>query len=88
MEVFLSAKRQVTGSFCAVDEKAQQGLVSCDYKYSFLLITAHFQCLEAVACRLGWLVAVVMANVIETMCCEIAFRLDGGDLGVLCVRGG
>ena len=26
-----------------------------------------------------------MANVIETMCCEIAFRLDGGDLGFLCV---
>ena len=28
-----------------------------------------------------------MANVIETMCCEIAFRLDGGDLGFLCVGG-
>ena len=44
-----------------------------------------FLCLEAVDCRLGWLVAVVMADVIETMYCEIVFKLDGGDLDFLCV---
>ena len=42
-------------------------------------------CLEAADCRLGWLVAVVMADVIETMYCEIVFKLDGGDLDFLCV---
>ena len=46
-----------------------------------------FSCLEAVDCRLGWLVAVVMADVIETMYCEIVFRLDGGDLDFLCMCG-
>ena len=41
--------------------------------------------MEAVDCKLGWLVALAMADDIETMYCEIAFRLDGGDLDFLCV---
>ena len=44
-----------------------------------------FSCLEAVDCRLDWLMAVVLADVLETMSCEIGFRLDGCDLDFLCV---
>ena len=46
-----------------------------------------FSCLEAVDCRLGWLVAVVMADIIEPMCCEVVCSLDGGetDFLVVCV---